>query len=200
MGYKIIVFLINCFMRLIFRISVEGKENVPMEGSAIIAVNHRSNWDPVLIGMSCPRKLRYMAKAELFKPKLVGALLKSLGAFPIHRGTGDVGAIKGALAILRSEHPMLIFPEGKRVRDGKEVQAKPGAVMLAIKTKTPIVPVCISGGYRFWSKIVIHYGEPVEYSAYYGEKVVVETLQILSNDLMKTIRSYRVDLGRRTKA
>ncbi len=199
MGYKIIVFLINCFMRLIFRISVEGKENVPMEGSAIIAVNHRSNWDPVLIGMSCPRKLRYMAKAELFKPKLVGALLKSLGAFPIHRGTGDVGAIKGALTILRSEHPMLIFPEGKRVRDGKEVQAKPGAVMLAIKTKTPVVPVCISGGYHFWSKIVIHYGKPIEYPAYYGEKVVVETLQILSDDLMKTIRSYRVDLGRRKK-
>ena len=192
MFYKIIVAIIKFFLFFIFRVEVKGRENVPTEGSAMMAVNHRSNWDPVIVAVTSPRKLRFMAKSELFKNKLIGKLLTSFGAFPIQRGKGDVGAIKGALTLLKNGELMLIFPEGTRVKEGENVEAKPGTVMLAIRSHVPVIPTYISGKYRWFSKITITFGEPIYYDEYYDTKPVVEELQRITNELMKTMRSYKV--------
>lgn len=191
MFYKIIKVIVRCFLFFVFRLKTEGAENIPVEGGAMIAVNHKSYWDPVIVGVCCPRKLRFMAKSELFKNKIFGGLITALGAFPVHRGRGDIAAIKSSLSILKNDELMLIFPEGGRILDESKSEAKPGAVMLAIKARVPVIPAYISGKYRWFSKITIHYGEPIYYDNYYDEKPVVEELHVLSNNLLKIMRSYK---------
>jgi len=183
--------LIRVFLFFVFRIKVSGKENMPHEGGVIVAINHRSNWDVVVAGAVSPRQLGYMAKAELFNNKLFGALIRALGAFPVHRGKGDIGAIKSALTRLRDGETVAMFPEGRRVRDNEKATAKPGAVMIAHKAKVPVVPVKISGKYRFMSKLCVTFGEPITYENLYDEKLTVEQLQSLANELMEVI--YNLD-------
>lgn len=191
MFYRISKIVLRFILFFVFRIKTEGRENVPSEGGVLLAVNHRSNWDPVIAAIGCRRKLRFMAKSELFKNKIFGALITSLGAFPVHRGKGDIGAIKSALGILKNNETMLIFPEGGRVRDEHLAEAKPGAVLLAIRAEVPVVPVYISGKYRWFSKLTVSFGEPVYYSEYYGEKAKVEELQAMSNELLKKMRALK---------
>lgn len=189
MGVNIIRALIRFFLFFVFRIKVVGKENMPREGGVIVAINHRSNWDVVVAGAVSPRRLGYMAKAELFNNKLFGALIKALGAFPVHRGKGDIGAIKAALTRLRDGETVAMFPEGRRVKENEKATAKPGAVMIAHKAKVPVVPVKISGKYRFMSKLTVYFGKPVTYENLYEEKLTVEQLQSLANELMDTLYS-----------
>ncbi|MDY3928169.1 MAG: lysophospholipid acyltransferase family protein [Clostridia bacterium] len=188
-SYRIIQAIVRFFLFFVFRIKVYGRENIPKEGGVMVASNHRSNWDPVILGAYSLRKLNFMAKSELFKNKVLGKLITALGAFPIHRGRGDLGAVKAALTMLRAGNAVAIFPEGRRVKDNEKIVPKPGAVMLAVKAQVPVLPVRIVGKYRWFSKINVYFGKPVEYTEYYDEKLMVDTLQGLSDGLMSKIRS-----------
>ena len=189
MFYKIVCWLLRIFFFFVFRIRVEGVENIPKEGGGVMAINHRSNWDVPIAGMLSSRKLRFMAKSELFENKLFGGLITALGAFPVHRGKGDIGAIKAALAKLRAGHIIAMFPEGQRVQEGQVVVAKPGVVMLAIRAEVPVIPAYISGKYKWFGKITVYFGKPIYYDTYYGEKIVMEQLQQLSDEMLRTMRS-----------
>lgn len=193
MLYNTVVGFLKFVFLFVFRIKIIGKENIPKEGGVIFASNHKSNWDPLVIAVASTRRLRFMAKAELFKNKIVGKVITAVGAFPVERKGGDVGAIKTSLKILRDDGAMLIFPEGKRVANEDKLEAKPGTVMIAIRSKVPVLPIYISGKYRWFSKITVTFGEPIYYEEYYDEKPVVEELQDLSNVLLKTMRSYKVE-------
>ncbi len=186
--FNIIKMLVRFFLLFVFRIKIVGKQNMPKDIGVIAAINHRSNWDVLIAGACTPRRLGFMAKSELFKNKLFGWLITKLGAFPVQRGKGDIGAIKAALTRLRDNDVVAMFPEGKRVRNNEVVSAKPGAVMLATKAQVPIVPIRIIGKYSWMSKIVVVIGEPVEYTQYLGQKLSVEVLQGLSDDLLKKIK------------
>ncbi len=179
-------------VRMIFRLRIVGGENVPQNGGAILALNHRSNWDVVIAGVSCKRPLSFMAKSEMFENKIGAALFRGLGAFPVKRGRGDVAAIKTAMEILSAQRIMLMFPEGKRIKDGSKVKAKTGAVMIANRTETPIIPVNISGKYRFRSLVTVTYGTPVYYSKNEYGKISSENLQELSDKLLDNIRELGV--------
>lgn len=186
--FNVVKYLIRFFLLFVFRIRVFGKENFPKDGGVIVTINHRSIWDVLVGGVCMTRRLGFMAKAELFKNKVFGWLISSLGAFPVHRGKGDIGAIKSALSRLRGGDVVAMFPEGKRVKENESVSAKPGAVMLATRAQVPILPVRISGKYKWMSKIDVIIGEPITYEKYYEEKITVETLQELSDELLKTIK------------
>lgn len=189
MGFKIVRAIVRMFLMFVFRIKIYGKENMPTEGGAIVVINHRSNWDVVIAGITSPRKLGFMAKAELFECKPLGMLITALGAFPVQRGKGDIGAIKAALTRLRKEEIVAMFPEGKRVKDNESVTAKPGAVMLAHKAKVPIIPIKLTGKYRWMSKINVVIGTPITLEEYYDEKLTVEQLQELTDGMMNNLRS-----------
>ena len=132
-----------------------------------------------------------MAKADLFKNKLFGGLIKKLGAFPIQRGRGDIGArYKGAFSILKNNDAMLIFPEGHRIKNGKRVKAKLGVSMIAVYAKVPVIPLCISGEYKPFHKVTVTFGEPITFEEYYGKKPDNETLQMLADEVMQTIYSF----------
>jgi len=124
---------------------VEGLENVPLEGPVIVACNHVSYWDPVLIGCALPRQVFFMAKDDLFEKPVLGFLIKKLGAFPVKRKQGDVSAIRKSLQILKENKVLGIFPEGTRSKSGAIQEALAGVVLIMEKSKAPILPLKVYG-------------------------------------------------------
>lgn len=189
---KFVKAAVRIFLFFVFRIEVIDNKKALTDTGAILAVNHRSNWDPVIAAIATPRIIRFMAKSELFKNKLFGALITKLGAFPVERGKGDISAIKTSMRMLRDGQMLLIFPEGRRVKAGEGSAAKTGAVMIAHRSEVPIIPVYISGEYKWMRKITVKFGEPISYREFYGQKLSREELQELSNKLLETMKSLRV--------
>lgn len=161
MLYSFLKSLASIVFRTWFRVSAVGKEHLPPEGAAIICCNHLSFWDPPVIGYLVPRKIRYMAKADLFRIPLFGSMISHLGAFPVKRGGVSKQSIRLSLELLENGEMLLIFPEGTRNLDGRET-AKRGAVNLAFKSGAPIVPAAIQGRFRPFSKITVRFGETVD--------------------------------------
>ncbi|MCW3040024.1 MAG: 1-acylglycerol-3-phosphate O-acyltransferase [Solirubrobacterales bacterium] len=136
------------FFHVYFRLSRIGREHIPQSGPVIFAANHRSFLDPFVIATMVRRPMYYVAKRELFLPRLQGWFLNALGAFPIDRGNADEDAMSTARAILERGDCVLIFPEGTRVRPGALGRPKRGVGRLALETGAPIVPVAVIGTER----------------------------------------------------
>jgi 1-acyl-sn-glycerol-3-phosphate acyltransferase len=122
---------------------VQGEENVPKTGSVLMVSNHVSYLDPVSIGDASPRRVVFMAKAELFAIKVLGFLLRGVDSFPVKRGEPDRAAFKNTLAMLEEGRVVCIFPEGGRQKDGALGEAEPGAAVFAMRTGCPVVPVYV---------------------------------------------------------
>ncbi len=176
MFYRICCFLCRVFLNIAFNFKVYGTENIPSEGAFILAPNHKSNFDPLAVGSVCHRRLGIMSKAELFKFKPFGAILRKLGAFPIQRGKGDIGAIKAAFEILRGGNALLMFPQGKRYKDGTQGKLRTGVTMIAHKMQVPVVPVYIDGNYKFRHKVSVKFGEAITFGDYYDKKLDDDTI------------------------
>lgn len=148
----------------VFRTVVEGEELLPQTGPTIFCCSHRTNLDPFLLGLVLPRRLFFMAKAELFRIPLFNKLIRSLGAFPIKRGAGDRQALLHAEEILKAGNMLVMFPEGTRLRAGRiPARFQSGAVRLALRTGAVIVPAAIinEGKTRLFRKKTIRFGKPV---------------------------------------
>lgn len=163
MLYSVVKNFCKLLYNTLFRIEIEGEENIPSSGAAIICPNHISNHDAVLVTITIKRKLAFLGKEELFRFKPFGAVLKKLGAIPVNRGTGDIGAVRKAIEVLKEDKLMIIFPEGTRNKsDALLLEFKSGASLIAYKAQCPIIPCAISGKYRPFSKLRIVFGEPVD--------------------------------------
>jgi 1-acyl-sn-glycerol-3-phosphate acyltransferase len=136
----------------VFRIRVFGREHVPRSGGVLVVSNHQSHLDPVLIGLSCDRRLNYVARDTLFGFAPFRWLINSLDAIPIDREGLGLGGIKESLRRLKAGEMLLIFPEGTRTRDGNVGELKPGFLALARRSKVPILPLAIDGGYESWPR------------------------------------------------
>lgn len=190
MWYWFVQFIFSILFRIVYRLKVIGRENIPKMGPVVIACNHVSLLDPPMVGTASSRPVHFMAKSELFVP-ILGPLYKSLGAFPVHRGAGDAHAIRTALTILKHKEVLGIFPEGTRSRDGRLGKAQPGALAIALKGRAAVVPACILGSdlkrrKSFWPKITVVFGRPMELEDEKGTKLEVEEL---SEELMKEIQA-----------
>ena len=185
------VLLIPIFL-LFYNYRVIGRENVPKDGAYIVCSNHVSAIDPIFVGISIPDRMYFMAKVELFRNKLLGALLRGLGAFPIKRGEADIKSIKTSLKLLNSGKVLALFPEGTRNKTD-EVVAEPGIAMLAIKSKVPVVPVAIIGNYKFFRRTKIIIGEPIGLTEYHGKKLLNEEYLDISLDIMNKINKLKRD-------
>lgn len=169
------------------RLKVHGRENVP-DGPCILAANHVGMADPfwVIFGYH-PDKLFYsMSKIELFRIPVVRWFIAKLGAFPVDRDGGDVNAIKNAMRILRSGEKLMIFPEGTRVKAGKQVEAKYGVALLAARMDVPVVPIYLSQKRRPFSTMHIVYGEPYRIQTA-TRKPTQEELEQHTHELMRRI-------------
>jgi 1-acyl-sn-glycerol-3-phosphate acyltransferase len=164
--YSFVVFLSQP-LRLLYRLDVRGKENVPA-GGFVLAANHQSSFDPWPLGLALyPRYLRFMAKSELFWWPL-GAFIGSAGAFKVHRGQADREAIDTAVELVRAGEIVVMFPEGTRQRKGlrkkHEWRPRTGAARIAWDARAPIVPAAIKGTDRLarLGKQRVAYGKPIE--------------------------------------
>lgn len=175
MFYKVAAAICALICKIAFKFKVAGLENIPAEGAFILAPNHKSFFDPVVVAVKCKRQIRFMAKAELFKNKLFGKIITALGAFPLQRGKGDIAAIKAAFSILKEGNVLLMFPQGKRIKDDSRGNLKTGVAVIAHKMQVPVVPVSICGKYKFRSKITVTYGKPIYFDEFYGQKLDDET-------------------------
>ncbi len=134
--------------RALFPGRVIGRENLPPEGAFILAPVHRSYLDWLIVARVTSRRMRYIAKAELWKSKPVGRLLEALGAFPVNRSGADREALERCRAVLAGGEPLVMFPEGTR-RSGREVKdLREGVAYLAMRAEVPVVPVGIGGSER----------------------------------------------------
>ena len=183
---RFVKFLVRSFLRLCFRIKVNNYENMPKENGVIVCFNHRSNWDVPITITFLRRKLHFMAKKELFDIFLLGGIIEWSGAFPVHRGRGDVGAIKAAVGALKAGKAIAMFPEGRRVKKGEEHKAKSGVALIANMADCVILPVGISGEYKWMSKININVGEPFKINPE-REKLDGERLQEIIDDILHKI-------------
>lgn len=144
------------------RVRVHHRERLP-EGACILCPNHTALRDPVYVANACGirAKLRFMAKSELYENRLLGRFLRSLGAYPVKRGRADIEAIRQSLAYLQEGCSLIIFPEGTRVINGKDSEAKGGAAMLASRSGAPMVPVYLENARTFFKPVELTFGEPI---------------------------------------
>ncbi|MES2459690.1 MAG: lysophospholipid acyltransferase family protein [Armatimonadota bacterium] len=141
---------------------VIGEDNVPPIGPVLLVSNHISYLDPVAIGDASPRRVVFMAKAELFKIKPLGFLLRGVDSFPIKRGAADRSAFKNTLAMIGEDRAVCIFPEGTRSRTGEIGEAEAGAGVFATRTGCPVVPVYVHNSNRMLdNKGKLHRGFPI---------------------------------------
>ena len=196
--YKGFHVCLGAIVRCIFRVKVEGGENLPDEGSYIVACNHICNADPVILAVSVKnrRQIRFMAKKELFKIPLLAQLIKALGAFPVDRGGADVRALKHSLKLLEGGEVVGIFPQGTRHPkvhpQGSEVRN--GVGMLAKRSGAMILPACIeTKNFKiipFFRRTYVRFGTPymptytLEGSDAYGEIATEAFEKVL--ELVKT--------------
>jgi 1-acyl-sn-glycerol-3-phosphate acyltransferase len=136
--------------RALFRIRFEGVEHVPEAGAVVIAPNHVSFMDPILVTIPVRRALHYMALEPFFRVRGLGALMRWARAFPVQEGEADGPAVRRALRLLRQGEPLVIFPEGGRSPDGRLQPFRPGAFRLALAAGAPVVPVTIVGAFEAW--------------------------------------------------
>lgn len=185
--------LVRAFAVVFYRLKRADNSKVPESGGIIVCSNHSSLLDPVFIAVSLKRRLTFMAKKELFNFRPFGKLLSLLGAFPIDRGNNDVAAIKMSIKLLKGGHALLIFPQGTRCKMADNVDAKHGAIRLAMMTGVPILPVGVSENNKaFRKKSYVEIGDPIDYSGYKGARLTDEDYDRLSAELMEKIYALLV--------
>lgn len=176
------------YCKIVYRVKIVGKENIPNKGALLFCGNHRTYLDPPLITVTAGRKMSFMAKEELKANPLMRFLCFTFDGIWVKRDSKDISSIKSALKVLKNEGCIGIFPEGTRngmeKNDGK---MKNGASYLALKTGANIIPIGIQGTAKPFSKNAIIYGEPIEVSKYINGKVDKEAEDRLTEDLKQQI-------------
>nr|WP_091005275.1 lysophospholipid acyltransferase family protein [Fictibacillus marinisediminis] len=147
-----------------YKIDIQGLENVPADGGILLCSNHINNFDPPLVGVAAPRDVHFMAKAELFSMPVLKTILPKINAFPVKRGMSDKQALRNGLSILKEGKVLGLFPEGTRSKTGQLGQGLAGAGFFALKSEAAVVPCAIKGEYKRGKKITIIFGKPIDFT------------------------------------
>jgi 1-acyl-sn-glycerol-3-phosphate acyltransferase len=190
--YKIGRFLFYWFYRIL-GLRIEGLDNIPREGGLIIAPNHRSNYDPPLVGCGIPfRSVYFLAKKGLFINKTVSWVLKSVCAIPVDTDNPGVKVMKDFINLLKDGKAVMVFPEGMRSKTNEFLPAYPGVGYLSIKAQVPVVPALINGTYESMKKhlfrqmpLNLKFGSPI-YPEY--ERATTENAKDLTEIIMERIK------------
>ena len=141
---------LGAIVRLIAPLRIYGSERVPRSGGVVLALNHFSWLDPPAFGAACPRNIRYMAKIELHRVPGIGPFIRSFGTFSVRRGESDREAVRLMRQCVQEGDALGVFAEGTRQRSGVPGDVQPGAAMVALQERVPIVPAAIHGT-QFWN-------------------------------------------------
>jgi 1-acyl-sn-glycerol-3-phosphate acyltransferase len=166
---------------LLFDLKTFDRGNVPRSGGVILAANHQSYLDPVLVAVHLRRPVSFMAKSELFTNRYFGWLIRTLHAYPVRQGEGDVGAVKETIRRLQEGYAVNIYPEGSRTETGEIGPMEKGIALMIRRAAVPVVPVAIEGSFDAWPKgrkifrrrpIRVIYGKPMDLSRMKADQIV----------------------------
>ncbi len=193
--------LFYSFLRVVSRLltvallefRVSGREHFPVEGGGLILSTHQSVMDPVLVGLTCNRRMNYLARKTLFKNRFFSWLIRTLDAIEIDREGGGLMGLRETLIRLKRGELVLIFPEGTRTHNGTIGSLKPGFLAIARRANVPLIPVAIIGAYD-----VIPRGEKIPrrhpISVTIGKPILVPEIESSDDQaLMSTLRDRLLD-------
>ncbi len=182
---KFILAVVRGIYRILFKIEINGLENIPKDKNFLMVPNHLSYFDPPLLAAFLPIEMAYMAKASLFKAPIVGSVIKAFGAFPVKKAGNDMAAVKLAIRILKDGKSLTVFPEGQRIKTpGTLGEGKSGAAMIAAKAGVGFLPVGIDTRYKFRGKVKLNVGEYIDISEYYDTRLTTEMLQQITDEML----------------
>ena len=204
--YDALRIMARLFAVWFYGLRIVGRENWPPSGGGIVCSNHQSYVDPPLIGLTCPRRMNYLARDSLFRVPVLAQVIHFLDAIPIDREGGGIAGLKETLRRLKAGELVLIFPEGTRTRDGEVGPLKPGFIAVARRSRVPLIPVAIDGAYQAWprtapwprlSRLVVVIGEPIrpeQVAALSDEELVAELEQriLLCHETARDMRENAV--------
>ena len=194
---------VQLFARFLMRLAaprfrVTGRGHVPRTGAVILACNHISDADPLLVGAATLRPTGYMAKRALWEIGWLAPVLDFVGSFPVDPGAPDRAALRRSEGILARGEALVVFPEGRISPDGKLASLLPGVLQLALKSGAPIVPIGLSG-----ANYVVPYGQLVPrptlhaVSVHYGAPISLDDLQEMPKRQAREIARERLEAGLR---
>jgi len=170
-----------------------GHHHLPKAGPTLLICNHQSYLDLVVLGIGLRRHFQSMARATLFRHPLFAAGIRSLNAFAVEQGKGDIKAMRAAIDLLNRGHLVLVFPEGARTPDGRMGAFSPGMMLLIKRAKPTVVPMAVDGVFNIWP---IKQGKPKlrgRTGAEYGEPIAAETLLAMEPHAARTMLAKRVE-------
>ena len=200
MGYWFIKAVLAPILRVLFRPTARGLENVPMDGPAIIAGNHNSFLDNFMIPLVVPRRVTFLAKSDYFtgtglKGRLQAAFFRSAGQIPIDRsgGAASEAALRTGLRVLQEGGLLALYPEGTRSPDGRLYRGKTGVARMALEAGVPVIPVGLVGMFdvqppgrmmpRF-KPVSMTFGKPLDFSRYQGMESDRFVLRSITDEIM----------------
>ena len=200
--YRIWRRLFHVTMTALWRIRVFNRDIEPPVGGAVYVCNHQSFLDPMLMSFALRRPMNYMARDSLFGFPLFRRVIESLNAFPVRRGTADLGALKEAMRRIKAGGQVVVFAEGTRTPDGHIQPFLPGVAMLSQRAAEWTVPVVIDGAYEAWPRaqplpspggsIAVQYAPPI-----HRDQARKDTPEQFVNRVRDILIDMQTDLRRR---
>lgn len=191
--YTLVRMIFHVVYTCIFRVKIHGAQNFLKDQNCILLSNHIAAWDPITVAYAYKyNEIHFIAKDSLFKNKLFAAILHQLHAFSVKRGETDMKAMRTAMKVLKDGHVLGIFPEGHR-RDSEELQPlQTGVVVMALKSRVPVMPIMIQGKYRLFHRVDITIGAPVFLDTYWEQTASTEMLEEVKQLLMDALQSLKI--------
>ena len=203
MLYQLVRWVLAPLLKAVYRPHVEGLANVPGEGPLVLASNHLSFIDSIIIPLIAPRPVAFLAKAEYFeggnlKQRMAGAFFRAMGAVPVRRGQGRaaVAALDAGIEVLNKGGAFGIYPEGTRSLDGKLHRGHTGVAQLALSTGALVVPVALRGTDKVQPKgkklprvhrFTVRFGKPLDFSRYDGMGASPPIRRAVTDEIMYAI-------------
>lgn len=210
--YALVVVVLRMLMTLGFRWRMQGSESIPRTGAVIFACNHISYFDPLAHGyflVHHRRRLRFFAKAELWRSPVLGPLLRRLGQIPVERGSGELGPVAGAMKALALDEAVVIYPEATitTTADLMPMPGKTGAARVALASGAPVIPVAVWGSQwvspkgrvrtqRLGRSIFVKAGPVVPLSDLAGRPEDPDALREATDRIMQALEQLVRDLQR----
>lgn len=208
LGWFVARAIVRAIFVYVFRGRIFGVNHVPVRGGVLLVSNHQSFFDPVLLSLGLPRETHHMARDTLFNKRRFATLIRWLNAFPVKRGSADLGAIREAVKRLRDGQLVIVYPEGTRTRDGEVGPMHAGIMLMARRAGVPVVPALVCGAYEVWPRsaslptlqpVLVAYGPPISAAelsqlsdeqsiALIRERIISMRARSLTHPLMAHIR------------
>ena len=190
--YKIVRVIVKsvvfAYCKIVYRVKIVGRENIPKTGPVIFCGNHKTFLDPPLLEVTCKRDdTRFIAKEELAKNPFLAFLGRAFNVILVKRNDKDFGPMKESLKTLKDGKCIAIFPEGTRNGIKKGIKPKTGVAYFALNSKATVIPVGIKGGEKVFQKTVIIYGKPLDLEEYKKNKKDKEVAVEVTNKIMEKI-------------